>query len=96
MESELPCKCQAWTTCTWSKQLVNQISILPKHHEIRQTLSRQFSLQICDQEKHHVFCCRGSEPASQSEMEQMRIMEPTELTTDLGNAREGKIWEYIR
>ena len=84
---EVPCKCQAWATCAWSKQMVDQITGLPKENDKLQPLSKQFALQVCDQEKKHVFCCRGLEPASQSELKQLQIMKPTESTIEI----EGKI-----
>ena len=45
LPTELPCKCQDWSTCAWSKQVVDQIILLNNrtdHEQKRQQLSEQF------------------------------------------------------
>merc|ERR1711976_496882 len=36
------CKCQLYSTCAWSKQLINQITVLEKTDPKRRTYSQQF------------------------------------------------------
>ena len=86
----LACNCQPWLTCEWSKGFVEQISILPKDNELRQEFSQQFALQICDRDKQHVLCCHGSERASQSELEEFRLIKQGRAIPDQ-IAKEGMI-----
>ena len=86
----LACNCQPWLTCEWSKGFVEQISILPKDNELRQEFSQQFALQICDRDKQHILCCHGSERASQSELEEFRLIKQGRAIPDQ-IAKEGMI-----
>ena len=65
------CKCELYSKCTWSKKMVNQIAVLEKTNPIRLTLSQQFTLQVCDTAKRHVWCCRDGEQATNSELKQL-------------------------
>ena len=51
--------------------MVNQIAVIEKTNPIRLTLSQQFTLQVCDTVKRHVWCCRDGEQATNSELKQL-------------------------
>ena len=63
------CQCQNYSTCAWSNQVVNQLSVIPKNLPWHKYLTRQFQVQICDRKKRHVWYCRNKEQARGSELE---------------------------
>ena len=52
--TDLPCKCQEYSTCSWSKHLVDQIHVTPKDKNIRNDLIKQFQTQICNLKNRHI------------------------------------------
>ena len=71
MEPQKACRCGLYSTCTWSKHMINQITVLEETNPIRQILSQQFTLQVCDFAQRHVWCCRNGERATDSELKQL-------------------------
>ena len=69
--SKLPCVCQAYQDCAWSKNQVDQIAVLPKDHQNYKPLFEDFKAQICESKKRDVWCCRGSEKADSFELAQL-------------------------
>ena len=69
--TDLPCKCQEYSTCSWSNHLVDQIHVLPKDNNARTDLINQFQTQICNLKNKHIWCCRNGEMASQSELKEL-------------------------
>ena len=66
-KTESVCKCQDYSTCAWSNQVVTQL-VYFFHFPFAKFLTQQFQLQICDQQKHYVWCCRNGEQASDLEL----------------------------
>ena len=69
--SKLPCVCQAYQDCAWSKNQIKQIAVLPKDHQNYKPLFEDFKAQICEPKKRDVWCCRGSEKADPFELAQL-------------------------
>ena len=77
--SKLPCVCQGYQDCEWSKNQVEQIAALPKDHQNYKPLFEDFKAQICESKKRDVWCCRGSEKADSLELAQLNGV--TTITT---------------
>merc|ERR1719278_1673248 len=64
--SEIPCQCQSYKTCAWSKKLVKMASDVEKSSPA--WISHKVFIQdkICDFEKQNVYCCgkNGTYPTS--------------------------------
>ena len=71
VDQENDCICQPFSTCAWSKHLVDQISVLPETHPVRKSLSQQFRAQICNTANRKVWCCRNGEFATEAELKQL-------------------------
>ena len=80
--SKLPCVCQGYQDCEWSKNQVEQIAALPKDHQNYKPLFEDFKAQICESKKRDVWCCRGSEKADSFELAQLSgVTTTTKITT---------------
>ena len=80
--SKLPCVCQAYQDCEWSKNQVDQLAVLPKDHQNYKPLFKDFKAQICEPKKRDVWCCRGSEKADPFELAQLNgVTTTTKITT---------------
>ena len=77
----LSCNCQAFSTCSWSSKLVDQLTLLPKNHQYFQPLFSQFKNQICDGEKRHVWCCQDETPALENCLESLKNTPPSTTST---------------
>ena len=77
----LSCNCQAFSTCSWSSKLVDQLTLLPKNHQNFQPLFLQFKNQICDGEKRHVWCCGDENPALENCLESLKNKSPANITS---------------
>ena len=62
------CKCQSYATCSWSKSLYDKLSVLSKNHTDRSTLLKRFQAQVCDKDKHYVWCCEDGKPKSELDL----------------------------
>ena len=72
MKIETPdCKCQLYSTCAWSKQLINQITVLEKTDPKRRAYSQQFRSQVCNTAHRDVWCCRDGEAATEEELKKL-------------------------
>ena len=78
--SKLPCICQGYQDCTWSKNQIEQIAALPKDHQNYKPLFEDFKAQICEAKKRDVWCCRGSEKADSLELAQLNGAIRTKIT----------------
>ena len=72
VDPQAVCKCQAFTTCSWSKSLQEKLKALPINHPNRTNLIQlsrnQIRNQVCNKEEKHVWCCRDGEAANESEL----------------------------
>ena len=75
MEQQNTCKCQLFSTCAWSNRLADQITVLPDTNPIRQKLSQEFQVQICNTANHYVWCCRNGEAATEAELKKFLLIE---------------------
>ena len=62
------CKCQSYSTCLWSKTLFDKLSVLSKNHTDRSTLLKKFQAQVCNKNKHYVWCCEDGKPKSELDL----------------------------
>lgn len=65
------CKCQLYSTCAWSKQLINQITVLEKTDPKRRAYSQQFRSQVCNTAHRDIWCCRDGEAATEEELKKL-------------------------
>ena len=80
--SKLPCVCQAYQDCAWSKDQIDQLAVLPKDHQNYKPLFEDFKAQICEPKKRDVWCCRGSEKADPFELAKLNgVTTTTKITT---------------
>ena len=66
--TESVCKCQDYSTCAWSYELVTQLAFLPINFPFVKFLKHKIQTQVCDPKKYQVWCCRDGEPANESEL----------------------------
>ena len=77
LEPETSCKCEPYTTCSWSKSWLQRLNELggpnasPVGQQIFQKLKSELEVQICDQKKRKIWCCRNGEPATDSELKML-------------------------
>ena len=72
LKTETPdCKCQLYSTCAWSKQLINQITVLEKTDPKRRAYSQQFRSQVCNTAHRDIWCCRDGEAATEEELKKL-------------------------
>jgi hypothetical protein len=79
--SKLPCVCQAYQDCAWSKDQIDQLAVLPKDHQNYKPLFEDFKAQICEPKKRDVWCCRGSEKADPFEIAELNGVTTTTTKT---------------
>jgi len=58
------CKCQSFSSCSWSNNMINQIKGLARGSADHQVLSQKFQSQICNQKQKMVWCCDDGKPNS--------------------------------
>lgn len=66
--NDVSCKCKTFSSCPWSKSMVDEISGLPNGHSDRQTLAQKFQTQICNKKNQMVWCCGEGKPNSELEL----------------------------
>ena len=69
--SESVCKCQDYSTCAWSHEVVTQLAFLPMNFPFVKFLKHKIQTQVCDPKKYQVWCCRDGEPANESELKML-------------------------
>ena len=82
------CKCQLYSTCAWSKQLINQITVLEKTDPKRRAYSKQFRSQVCNTAHRDIWCCRDGEAATEEELKKLNHID--DLLSGIYNGVQSK------